>query len=235
MLTPLSREERRKKNYELRDLFWNQAGRVDQDVLTFAVNPAFMGQPEWPDLRQAYKRIVTEDSVIIATDGLSDEFSGSDSPNNGLEIELYVELNDPEFMRMSLQELGKTWAFELLYQAALNAVHSGAYGDAAKKYGVFSTAFYDVLVPYEWIDKYIGDEGSVGVLLGVGSDKVPSRVKLVAQEVSMISITLLRLDELGYIMNQGAAGRKEIVEQLKARGIRNTCSVKRESVISRGR
>ncbi len=53
-------------------------------MLAPMINPAFMGQPAWPDLRQAFIRVVTADSVIFATDGLSDEFSESEDPDHVL-------------------------------------------------------------------------------------------------------------------------------------------------------
>lgn len=223
----LSKEERQNKNYELRDRFWNKVGNLDKHVLSYNINPAFMNQPAWPDLRQAYRRILTEDSVIVATDGLSDEFSESESADNGFEIELYVELNDPEYMKMSLQELGNTWVFQLLHQAALNAAYSGNYKQLAEDHDVFSTEFYDV----ELSDKYLTSEETVGVLIGMESKKVPSKVELFASEVLMLSVTLLKLDELEYIVENGGEGRREIVERLKQAGINSISSMNRKSVV----
>jgi Suppressor of fused protein (SUFU). len=227
MTQELAGEERQNRNYQLRDAFWETIGQVDNEVLSFLINPAFLGEPAWPDLRQAYKRIAAGNSVIIATDGLSDESRDSAEPNNGLNVELYVELNDPEYLKMTLQELKNTWAFQLLYQAALNAADTGAFKPTADKYGVFSMELYDVDAP----DDFRSDEARVGVLIGVPSTKVPAQIELSAAKVSVLSVTLLTLNELKYLVKNGAKGRMEIVEKLKQRGIHNVSSIKRRSAV----
>ncbi|MDX1960676.1 MAG: hypothetical protein SFU98_19040 [Leptospiraceae bacterium] len=80
-----NREKRLKKRYELRDRYWNVIGELSSDVLVHVINPAFMGMPEWPDLRQAYNIIRTNDTIILATNGLSDDYK-NDSNGNGLGI-----------------------------------------------------------------------------------------------------------------------------------------------------
>jgi len=57
-----------------RDAFYASLGSMDSDVLTPLINPAFSGGPRWPSLRQAWRVIRKPDSIIIASDGLSDPF-----------------------------------------------------------------------------------------------------------------------------------------------------------------
>ncbi|KKR30268.1 hypothetical protein A2715_03225 [Candidatus Woesebacteria bacterium RIFCSPHIGHO2_01_FULL_39_32] len=73
-------KELQRLTYEARNKFWAAVGKVDSDVFAPLINPAFSGGPKWPSLRQAYRKIVTNDGVlIIASDGLSDPFE--DTPD----------------------------------------------------------------------------------------------------------------------------------------------------------
>jgi hypothetical protein len=79
----------------LRDKLWQSIGTVDPYVLAPALNPAFMGGPRWPSLRQAFTTIQTPDATIIASDGLSDPYDDMDTnPKNagynGLGLEVYL-------------------------------------------------------------------------------------------------------------------------------------------------
>jgi hypothetical protein len=61
-----------------RDAFYATLGTADADVLAPLVNPAFMGGPRWPSLRQAWRVIRRADTILIASDGLSDPFEDDD-------------------------------------------------------------------------------------------------------------------------------------------------------------
>ena len=54
--------------------YWESIGSVDSDVLTYVINPMFQGAPPWPNTRQAYRLVRTDDTLIIASDGLADPF-----------------------------------------------------------------------------------------------------------------------------------------------------------------
>jgi len=219
------KEARRLAMYNVRQKFWSGIGKVDSDVLAPMINPAFMGQPAWPDLRQAFIRIVTEDSVIFATDGLSDEFSESEDPDHGFEIELYVELPLDEFREIPIGSFATTWAFQLVNQAAMNAANSGAYRNMADDYNVFSTELYNVEVP----DHYINQEQRVGVLIGMASKHVPEM--LVDRDVRVLSLTIIQLRELEYLIANGGQGRRDLVAKLEASGNGNISSTSRKSVV----
>jgi hypothetical protein len=47
------------QTYAARDEFVNSLGVADPDVLAPLINPAFMGGPMWPDLRQAWRVVRT--------------------------------------------------------------------------------------------------------------------------------------------------------------------------------
>ena len=72
---PASAEKVLEASYHARDVCWQQLGTVDPDVLGHIINPAFMGGPRWPALRQAFRVVRRPNgNVIIASDGLSDPF-----------------------------------------------------------------------------------------------------------------------------------------------------------------
>lgn len=219
------KEARHEAMYAVRDKFWKGVGEVDPYVLSFMINPAFMGQPAWPDLRQAFKRIVTKDSVILATDGLSDEFSDSEGPDYGFEIELYIELPAATYRDIPVESLQSTWAFQLLNQAAMNAAHTGAYRQTADQYGVFSTEFYEVDAP----EGYLSGEARVGALIGMKSAHVPA--VLGDTGVRMLSVTLLQLKELEYLVQNGGKGRRDLVEMMERAGVGNVSSLDRPGVV----
>ena len=54
---------------------WQEVGTQEPLILSDTVNPALMGGPKWPALRQAFRVIRRRTgNVILASDGLSDPF-----------------------------------------------------------------------------------------------------------------------------------------------------------------
>jgi hypothetical protein len=219
-------EIRNRKNATLRETFWNAVGKLDSDVLAFLINPAFQGMPSWPDLHQAYRRILTESTMILATDGLSDEFSDSKRPNNGYGIELYIEIDDKSYFGKEMSHIKKEWFMDLLVQAAMNAANMGVFRSQYEQYGVFSMEFTGMKIPEAY-----SSNGRVGVLIGMQSRSTPQKAALVGDDIYLLSLTLLTSRELDYIVETGRTGRMEVVAKLKQNGNFNISSVIRKSVI----
>jgi hypothetical protein len=83
------------RSCELRDQYWKSIGEVDPDVMTHVINPAFMGGPMWPSVRQAFLTINSPERIILASDGLSDpyddmETNEANAAYNGFGLEVYV-------------------------------------------------------------------------------------------------------------------------------------------------
>ena len=83
-LQPLNMFEPRSQN-TLEDLLeksaaarkdtWQELGTVEPLVLNDSANPALLGGPKWPALRQAFRVVRRRTgSVILSSDGLSDPF-----------------------------------------------------------------------------------------------------------------------------------------------------------------
>ena len=70
-----SMEEILEASSRAREECWQQIGTLEPLVLSHLVNPALMGGPRWPAMRQAFRVVRRPNgNVIIASDGLSDPF-----------------------------------------------------------------------------------------------------------------------------------------------------------------
>lgn len=211
---------------DARNRFWETVGTVDPQVLTHLINPAFMGGPVWPAMRQAFIKVETSDSVILASDGLSDPFDDMKEPNQGFSLECYLESDDPA-LRKSISELNQTWQFHLVYQVAQNFAHHGGIKELLEQYGVLSMEFASINVPAP----FLTEDGRVGVLLGLESNKMPNAIAGPAGDISLVSIKVLTPQELDYILQHGAAGRVQLVQLLREQGTYHLSTLHRDSVV----
>ena len=68
-------EEMLEASARAREECWQQIGTLEPLVLSHLVNPALIGGPRWPAMRQAFRVVRRPNgNVIIASDGLSDPF-----------------------------------------------------------------------------------------------------------------------------------------------------------------
>ncbi len=77
-----------------RDELFHLLGEVDSDVISYMLNPSFMDGPKWPALRQTLSIIRIKDCVSMVSNGLSNPFDDSDSPNNGFKLEIIAETKE---------------------------------------------------------------------------------------------------------------------------------------------
>ncbi len=222
-------EEHFDQSVELRNAFWSTIGKIESDVLTHIINPAFMGGPAWPSLRQAFMKIDTPEGTIIASDGLSDPYSDFDeNPDNqkynGLGCEFYLECDE---LMPDMETMKTSWQFSVLYQAAQLAAGNPNIGGALDKYTFISTELYNCNVP----DEFINADKRTGVLLNLKSEVVPATVELSLEPVKMVNVKLLTLQELEYITSNGAEGRVKIAGLIAKQGKTGRSSLERESVV----
>lgn len=209
-----------------RNQFWNQIGTVDPYVLTHLINPAFMGGPVWPALRQAFVKVETPNSVILASDGLSDPFDNMKEANQGFSLECYIESDDPQ-LRKDISELKHTWQFQLVYQIAQNFAHHGGIKELMQRYEVLSMELSSISVP----EPFVTRDGRCGVLLGLESNQTPNVIAGPVSDILLVSIKILTPKELDYITQHGAAGRKKLAQLFREQGTYHLSTLNRESVI----
>ncbi|MEM9723633.1 MAG: hypothetical protein AAGA10_30505 [Bacteroidota bacterium] len=212
-----------------RDAFWEGIGAVHPDVLSHAVNPAFMGGPKWPSLRQAFKKIDTNEITIIASDGLSDPYSTFDSnPEvkgfNGLGCEFYLECDEK---LTDIGALSPTWQFNVLYQAAQFAAGNPNVLGMIQQHTWVSLELYDCKVPPE----FVSPEERSGILIGLESAIVPKEVELSLEKIRLVNVKLLTLSELSYLQQNGNKGRQEVAQKILAQAKASRSFLSREPVV----
>jgi hypothetical protein len=211
----------------LREQFWSKVGTLSTDVLAPLINPAFAANlPQWPSLQNAYLSLVkTNGNTVMATDGLSEPFDTTRFPGyptnvNGFEMELYVETDE------KIATLQESYVFDILYQMSLQVAASGQVKDMLQKYGVITVELYDVKVPKE----YQTLEGTVGVIVGLPSDDVSSKISLTLSEALIVNVKLLTPQELAYVKQNGAEGRQKLAELFSTTS-KTVTNLTRQSVV----
>jgi len=208
--------------YDARDAFYRSLGKPDDDVLAPVVNPVFMGGPEWPALREAWRVVRRPDSILIVSDGLSDPFEDDDGQNAGLEIEVVAETCDsiPD-------QVESSWLFDLVYEVSQQCAEHGGIGELIEEHKLLSLELpgSDALRPM------MTPDNSIGVLLGVESPSIPIHFSHPAGPVRVITAKLLCPAELDFVAENGRTGREELASRFKASGENHLSSLNRQSVV----
>lgn len=196
-----------------RDAFYATLGTVDADVLAPLVNPAFMGGPRWPSLRQAWRVIRRAESILIASDGLSDPFEDDDDvfvPRGHL-LEVCIEAPLAAFDGNPVQQ---SWLFDAIYQVSQNVADHGSIDLLVQRHGSVSMVLDVRDAPAGLED---GDE-QVGVLLSQGTATIPPSFATPYGEVMLLTVTVLQPAELAHIgaADDKAQSRRDLAAALAA-------------------
>jgi hypothetical protein len=213
-----------------RQAIWSGLGDVDADMLGPAIDPAFLGAPEWPAERQAFLRVRRSGSVLLASDGLSDPHLEPELVEPGLSgfgLEVFIEASDPALAGDGIESVVGTWAFHLLYEMAQNAASMGDLAERLDALEIVSMELQDFSIGTGWDTA----DGSVAVLLGVPADGLPAAVETGAGRAQLVAVTLLRPRELDYVASGRAEARAEIAQRLAAAGVHHRCDLSRPSVV----
>lgn len=215
--------------FEARDEYWKTIGKIDEDVIAHVMSPEFMGAPAWPTTRQAYKIIRTDKTVIIASDGLSDPFTDCAEHEvnmNGFGSEVYIESS--ELVGASFDEIAKSWQFEAIEIWARNVANYGGINFSVEKYGVFSTELPVGGIPEDWVSP----SGNVGLLVNVKpKDNAIEITDMPLAPIKIIPLTIIRPDELAFIVAGGQDGRDSLALQLGEAGFYHISDANRQSVL----
>lgn len=210
-----------------RDAAWEGVGTCDADVLAPLINPAFTGGARWPGLRQAFRRTTLDSDglAIIASDGLADPFD-DEGPSTGLGAEVY--LASTVFAAGDLHDLSAAWQFSTIYCVAQTVADNGFFlGPLLDSYGVVSMGVEPSDVPDDWR----GEDGAVGVLLGIGVPGIPEAVTVGENVMKLVGVVPLRPDELELILQDGKDARDAIAVALRALPTGELVSPDRRSVL----
>lgn len=191
---------------EQRSAAWRQVGELAPYVVGHLINPAFMGGPRWPALRQAFTKVTLADgTALVASDGLSDPFDDESGPGWGAEVYLATPLADVE-----VGALADHWQFTVLYQVAQNIANGIAdLGGMLDRYGALSMGIPGLDLPDDWRD---GEE--TGVLIGVPHPSVPAAITLETGSVALVQVIVLRPAELRHILSGGEQARRDLAARM---------------------
>lgn len=214
---------------EARRAMWSAVGEVDDYVVSHLVNPAFMGGPRWPALRQAFLKVTLPGGLaIIASDGLSDPWDDETESNVGLGVEVYwiAPLAD-----VAVADLARHWQFSALYQLAQNIVFHGSPVSALGTYGAISMTISPTeAAPDDW---YASPQDiEMGSVFGMTLAGVPREVQLPGGPVRLAGAAPLRPDELDAVLGpDGQELRRRIAAALEAMPLAQLASPSRPSVL----
>jgi hypothetical protein len=205
------------------DRFWADVGQVEPDVLSYLINPQFQGAPAWPNMRQAYRIVRREQSLILASDGLSDPFVGTDMTDcSGFGCEMFIEV--PGLQDLSMDEIRKSWTFSLIEMVSQNVANWGGVGSQLARHGVLST---EMPLGEDFLPGWATDEGQVGLLIGQTVAGWGTELAMPFGTVRMVAVTLLRPSELAHLAACGAEARQDIAARLVKAGHGHLCDPER--------
>ena len=206
----MSSDKNLQSSFDARSAAWSQWGTLDSDVITHLLNPAFMGGPRWPAMRQAFRVARNAGAILVASDGLSDPFDdaeGDDARLNGYGLEIYASTRD------ALEKIPGSWLFQMVWQVSQLAADNGGLRGMLDEMKLISTEVYDVTLPAAHEERFVNEHGRVAVLLGVDAAPLPGLIQGPLSDIRLVSARLLTLKELAFVMEKGAAGRRELAER----------------------
>ncbi len=215
------------KSIRKRQQFWKRYGKLESGVLTTLNNPMYMGGPKWPAMRPSFVRVDRSNSVLIASDGLSDPFPGDDESKQGFGLELYMETRDKDLRQRNWEDLKASWLFQTLYNVAQTAAHKKDFRQILDEDGFFSMELQLVNAPSHMLN----ENENVGVLVGVEPKSITPELSMPLAKIKLAAVVLLTPEELAYSIREGQAGQKKLNKLLRKKGLHHLSSVDRPSVI----
>ncbi|MCS3848500.1 suppressor of fused domain protein [Xanthomonas campestris] len=206
-----------------RDELFESLGQVDSDVIAHVINPAFMGGPRWPALRQAFSIIRTNDSIMVASNGLSDPFDDVEEPNNGYRVEIIAETKEK-----LTGGIAGSWLFKLVYALSQQAAHSGQMADFIEGHGVITM---ELFAQDCGLEEFQNAHGMVGVMIGVEHPELPKKIQFPAEHVFLAAVQILTPDELAYVVEKRAEGRNHLHGLMRSSGLYHFISPGRASLL----
>lgn len=232
-------EAARSATFARRDAFWAGIGTVESDVLGNLISPSFTGGPHWPTTRQAYRVVRRPQSILLATDGMSDPFDRGDTERNGFGMELFIETADIDSAFRgepgNIARLKESWAFQILMNVGQTVAGAGGITERLEQYGTLSIEIPGVGASQSMVrqlpEGYIAGDESLGILLG---NPAPDFDTVIADmplsPVRMVPVVILREDELSAIREGGRQARDDIAARLAALPSGHRCTFDRPSV-----
>lgn len=217
-----AREQLLQQTYAARDGALRQWGEVDPLVLAHIMNPAEMGGPRWPDLRQAFRVVRDGTNTIVCSDGLADPFDDATEPNVGFGVEIMCETSDP--IEGAIQN---DWPFWIAYDVAQQAAHHGGFRELLDELGVLSMEINNRYGPSEMATP----ENRIGLLLGLTAPNRNTEWAFPSGTVKVVTVKVLHPSELAFVVNEGQTGRERLRDLFAETGTHHVSSATRPAVV----
>lgn len=210
-----------------RDKLFESLGTVDSDVLAPLVNPSFTGGPTWPSIRQAYTVIRTNNSLMVTSNGLSDPFNDTIEDNNGFAIEVLAETENI-INKDDLNEISQSWIFQLVSSVSQEVAYNGQIKSYIEQYDVVTM---EIALNHSELSLLQNDKGMVGIMLGVEHPRLPKKIKFPAEDIILLTVKVLTPEELDYVTEYRAEGRKNLHKQFQNTRSYHYCDLNRQSLV----
>ncbi|UJS24812.1 hypothetical protein [Thiothrix winogradskyi] len=171
-----------------RAAFYASLGEVCPFVLTTLNHPCFLGDGQvWPGKKPAWTIINRPDSVIIASDGMSDTYWDGGTPL-GFGVEICAEMPG----NLDIEAAMSSCLFKLVRAVCDDIAYEPANLNLFQHYSCISLESSAPCMPEVF---HTTDEGHVGVILGYSSPRIPSSFSTPYGEVRMLPIATLYAKE----------------------------------------
>jgi len=210
---------------EARRRYWSTLGRVDSDVLGQLIASQFIpGMPAWPSGREVYLVVHRKDTVILATDGLSDPDDGEFRDCNGHGVELFIEVPTKDLATPSNSPY-----FHLLTQVARNVAYGGGIVEPWRKYQLLSM---ELPADTEIAPRLVNSEGQHILLLGMPRfDCMPPIDGMPLSETKAMAVTIVHPDDFAKVAREGGQGRLRLASALEKSGHGHVSDFARQPVL----
>jgi hypothetical protein len=197
---PSSRDPIARATLSKRYDYWSKIGKVDAKRIEHIINrDYFYGHPSWPNSEPNYLIVRPPNSLIIASDGLSNVIRNKGNVAQGWGCEVFIEV--PEFANTTIDEIKVSWAFaalqeQAMFQAALEGRTDAVESDRVR-YSQFSLS-------YRSSQKMLKSKGLHGTLQNMPMP-YPAQLSLPLRTIRIIPVTLIGKLEDDQISSAGGA------------------------------
>ncbi len=216
-----------------RAAYWDAIGTSDIDFLGYPVSPQVLGMPAWPTQTQRFRVVRTENSLIIASEGLSDPFGAFDARaqghghGNGFGVEVFLEICGAQ--EMSADDIRKTWAFKAVEHVARIFAFGEDLSALVQNNDVLSVDLPSNCVPAGWIVPGVAEPA--GALLNIGLPNGRSTFDgMPLGTVRAVPLTPIYPEELESCLIEGASERRALANDLLTTGIGHRMRTSRTSL-----
>ncbi len=215
------------------DTAWASWGRLDTDVIAHLINPAFLGGPAWPALRQAYTITRRDNALLVASSGLADPTAWDDAePTNGYELEVYGISADVPADGDTIA-VATSWLGDLVRSVSNQVAHFGfRVTGMLDRYDLITLALPDLDL-VDGADDYLDDEMAV-VMLGLTDTELPATVSGPLSSIRLVNVKLLTAAEGRFCVNNSIGddnARRELARRFAEQGHPLWSSLSRPSVV----